>query len=302
MSRGWDKPRDIDSGGAKLSPPGLKLYEMTLCSVVHNLLPMRLTADPRSEMVSQAVFGETVTVLETQGDYALVRTADEYEGWTLTNHFAPTREAQTLQVRTVTDAFAQVLSASTNERLTRLSMGSRVRVVAIEDSDFTRIELPENGSQTAGAGILSTAALEWQLTGNRAHWAIIHHCAEELLGTPYLWGGTSAFGIDCSGLVQRIFGMAGILLPRDAYQQAASPLGERTSDTETPDAMDLVFFCGREDPRRRGITHVGVARDEDTFFHASSRSGVAVASFHDPHIKEEYRYMGGLRLPDLLRW
>jgi len=67
----------------------VSLPEATTCTVVHNLLPMRLLSDPRSEMVSQALFGETVIVLEMQGDYSLVRTADNYEGWGLTAHLAP---------------------------------------------------------------------------------------------------------------------------------------------------------------------------------------------------------------------
>ncbi len=60
--------------------------------------------------------------------------------------------------------------------------------------------------------------------------------------------------------------------------------------------MDLVFFRGRVDPRNRGITHVGVARDGESFYHAYGKSGVVLARFDDPEITGEYRYVGGLRL------
>lgn len=264
-------------------------------------MPIQLLSDPRSEMVSQALFGETVTALMAHADYTLVRTADGYEGWALTAHLGPVSTETLLRERTVTDAFAQVFTTRAPDDkaltiLTRLSMGSRVQVLE-SGFEITRIVLPKASALGADIGYVATTCLESLQDVDRTPWQVVHHCANQLLGTPYLWGGTSSFGIDCSGFIQRVFGMAGIRLPRDAYQQAQSPLGERTLDTETPTAMDLAFFLGREDPRQRGITHVGVARDSDHFYHSSSGTGVVLARFDDHQIREEYCYVGGLRLP-----
>jgi cell wall-associated NlpC family hydrolase len=269
-------------------------------------------------MVSQAVFGEIVTVIAADGDYSLIRSADDYEGWALTAHIWPEHSTSATAERVVTervvtervvmDAFAQILAmpdpsvdpnvanyAEVLTTVTRFSMGSRVRVLGNRHG-FTQISLPSTAAFGTEVGLIANRCLGTPQNADCSTWQTVQYCANQLLGTPYLWGGTSAFGIDCSGFVQRVFGASGILLPRDAYQQASSSLGQRTSDTETPAAMDIVFFLGREDPRQRGITHVGVARDSNRFYHSSSISGVVIASFDDVRIREEYRYMGGLRL------
>ncbi len=113
------------------------------CTVAYNVVSMRSQSSPGSEIVSQALFGETVTVLEALGDYSLVRTGDDYEGWALAAHLVPMGDAPTQDVRIVTNAFAEILNASSREHITRLSMGSRVSVVDIEDADFVRIGLKQ---------------------------------------------------------------------------------------------------------------------------------------------------------------
>jgi hypothetical protein len=258
---------------------------------------MRAQNDPRSEMVSQALFGETATVLGEVSQYSLIRTEDDYEGWALTEHLAELPFSQELKEYVVSGAFAPVLTSYDpyDIALTKLSMGSRVKVLET-DHDFAHVVIPRAARLGAEVGYVATKYLKDPEIVEAPMWPFIHHCANQLVGTPYLWGGASAFGIDCSGFAQRIFGVAGIRLPRDAYQQALSPLGARTSESETPQYMDIVFFLGKEDPRQRGITHVGVARDSEYFYHASSRSGLVLSRFDDPLIRDEYRYLGGLRL------
>jgi hypothetical protein len=106
--------------------------------------------------------------------------------------------------------------------------------------------------------------------------------AIRFIGTPYLWGGTTPFGFDCSGFVQRIYSLLNVTLPRDAYVQARSPLGGTLGPEQPLRAGDLVFFCGRSDPRRRGITHVGMALDAERFIHAYGRRGVTITRCDDP--------------------
>jgi cell wall-associated NlpC family hydrolase len=87
--------------------------------------------------------------------------------------------------------------------------------------------------------------------------------AEAFLGIPYLWGGTTALGIDCSGFVQQVYRLNGVALPRDADQQAM--LGRRVDEARAGD----LFFFGAE-----SVTHVALATGPNDFIHAPMKGGL----------------------------
>jgi peptidoglycan DL-endopeptidase CwlO len=127
----------------------------------------------------------------------------------------------------------------------------------------------------AGSILARTSKIAQRLTSSALHF----------LGVPYVWGGTTAAGFDCSGFVQHVFAMLGILLPRtaDAQYDAGRPaLGG-------PRAGDLVFF-----DTYGGVSHVGIYLGHGEFVHASSSRGVMVS-----HLSDSYwaaRYVGAKRL------
>lgn len=116
--------------------------------------------------------------------------------------------------------------------------------------------------------------------------ALLARDALRFLGTPYVFGGTSAAGFDCSGFVQHVYAMAGISLPRtaDAQYDVGRPA------VGGPHIGDLVFFETYTD----GVSHVGVYLGHGEFVHASSSHGVMVSHLSDAYWRE--RYVGAKRL------
>ena len=111
--------------------------------------------------------------------------------------------------------------------------------------------------------------------------------AQSLIGTPYVFGGTSSRGIDCSAFVMRVFSLNGIKLPRTADVQYK--MGSHVAHGQEM-AGDLVFFqtyCA-------GASHVGIYLGDGEFIHASSSKGVTVSSLSDPYFKR--RYLGAKRI------
>jgi gamma-D-glutamyl-L-lysine dipeptidyl-peptidase len=107
--------------------------------------------------------------------------------------------------------------------------------------------------------------------------------AKRFVGVPYLWGGASPFGLDCSGFVQMVHKLHGVLLPRDAYLQAQDN-SFRDVKPEVVMAGDLLFFGSAQDAlSERSITHVGIALAGGRFIHSSGGAGVNISEISDPY-------------------
>ena len=212
------------------------------------VMPIRAEARDASEMVTQGLAGEKVERLEAgEKDWVRVRCLwDGYEGWCDEKQLGPHADHE------LHGSFRICESLSCWERngdgaKCWFSMGSNFRVRTDLDGYFLGNQLFQRVDSASGdldAPVDPVAA------------------AERLLGVPYLWGGRSAFGIDCSGLVQLAFGVTGIQLPRDASQQVAT--GQEVALGEARRG-DLAFFAND----KGAIIHVGILLTKTDILHAA---------------------------------
>ena len=179
---------------------------------------MRAEVSEKSEMISQILYGETCEILETEGNFSKIKMDfDAYEGWI--NSSILKKQNAEISKNLVTQTFG-VFDLPEGRNL--LSLGSEV---AFE----TEIFVDKNNIRES-----------------------LVETAKKFINVPYLWGGRSYFGIDCSALVQLVYKIHGIALPRDADKQAE--LGEARDFVEESEPGDLAFF---EDDTGF-ISHVGL--------------------------------------------
>ncbi len=157
--------------------------------------------------------------------------------------------------------------------------GADLAMWGVQGSDTTataRAERAASPMRRLASGII-------QRSTNLA--VVLTQHAMRFLGVPYVFGGTSTGGFDCSGYVQHVFAMLGVRLPRTADAQYDA--GRRIAGGMAPG--DLVFFT----TYTSGVSHVGIYLGNDRFVHASSSRGVAVSSLHERYWSA--RYLGAKR-------
>ena len=215
------------------------------------IVPMRIEAVDQAEMVNQILFGEHFKVLEVRKKWSKVRLAhDSYEGWVCNKQWVEIEEDIYKQldkeVSTITIDILDVISKDHHQPIVIGSiLPSYKSGYALINNEMYKFD----GLTTAGF------TNKEKLVEN----ALMY------LNAPYLWGGRSPLGIDCSGFTQMIYRLQGIDLPRDACQQAE--IGKTLSFVKEAEAGDLVFFDNNEGR----ITHVGIILDNNHIIHASGK-------------------------------
>lgn len=262
--------------GVSLPTPALRNH--VVC-VRASVAEVRRTPSHAAEQVTQVLQGECLEPLLHEDGWLLGRLADGYIGWVRDWH---------LEIR---DPGTACLSGEATARIGwtwatlrpepdaaapacgETLLGTRVCVVGDHDG-WCEIELPGGRRGWLPRGALRPGVADWPTS-----FASIRAQLFQFLGVPYVWGGRSPKGFDCSGLVQFVYGLHGVRLPRDSDQQGACgvPVTE-------PASGDLLFFGESR------ITHVAVALDAQDFLHA--RGEVRINSLHPGRPHHDAALMG----------
>jgi gamma-D-glutamyl-L-lysine dipeptidyl-peptidase len=229
---------------------------MTTVLVTAAIAPLQAQPAASSTQVSQRLAGHRLTILEEKNPWLRVRGDDEYEGWVHRGYVGP--------------ADGHRIAHS------RRSLGCVVR-----DPRGNSRSLPLAALVTDDAVIESGEAIDAAEVPKRFPRepdAIPRSALRFFAGTPYQWGGITPWGADCSGLVQTVFGLHGVALPRDSTQQAevGTPLDVPPATLEP---ADLLFFSDRPDRR---ITHVAISLGGPRIVHlALGRGGYKIEDLSD---------------------
>lgn len=217
------------------------------------VVPVRANPSDRSELVTQILFGEHYSVDSISEDKKWAHVMlefDHYEGWIdLNQHTAITDEyfnhLSNTEFKISTDIISTILY---KKQLIQIIIGS---VLPISSS-----ELFEVNEQFAFNGASKNI-------GDRLGIEFMRQVLNKFMNAPYLWGGKTPFGIDCSGLTQQVFKLCGYRLKRDAHQQYLQ--GQNVANIRDAMPGDLAFFRKKNGP----VSHVGIIMENQQIIHAS---------------------------------
>jgi gamma-D-glutamyl-L-lysine dipeptidyl-peptidase len=235
--------------------------------------PLTAIRSLRSEQVSQAILGTPVHVREQGAHWCRVETPDTYQGWVPRRVLSPSTASGTREALLIRELWAN-LRAGPDSRLPALLtayIGTRLPRAECQGR-WVGLELPGGGTGWVEEHRVSSERPcqgEWVREA-----AAILATAERFLGVPYLWGGGTPVGIDCSGFVQLVFGLHGLALRRDTTEQLTQ--GEE-ADFGALCPADLVFF-GADGTASERVTHVGLMLDGQRFIHARGGQCVQIDS------------------------
>lgn len=268
-----------------------------------------LYADPlQSERVSQAVLGQIVSQTSESQEYLHVETGDLYKGHVRRHALVACGndvlggKQKRKQVRALF-APVRVRPHKRGELITTLVMSSVVAVIG-SHRQYSKVQLPDGAQGYVRTCELArvVSPLTGRLTGCTISGATRRamNIAARLVGTPYLWGGCTPYGIDCSGFVQLCYGMAGLPMLRDAYMQFDDArwqpvaVGSAFADAELA-AGDLVFFGKRTASGETAkVTHVGMILPDGRIIHSAGGYGVVIEERYQHRLCSSY--LGARRL------
>ncbi len=214
--------------------------------------PVRKLASHRSEMSNQLLFGEAVKIIKQKDDtwFKIESLYDGYQGW-LTYHLISLVDEKTATAPGHLLASGMLNTIITNNRTMHIPLGSSLVNFQKNKGIIGNLEYSFKGKTLNPLSIHNKAA---SLVNNALQW----------LNAPYLWGGKTLMGVDCSGFSQTMYKLIGLPIARDAWQQAEQ--GKKVALLSKVRAGDLAFFDDKDE-----IVHVGILLAPDKIIHAAGK-------------------------------
>lgn len=239
-----------------------------------NVSVANLRADPKhsAELATQALLGTPVNVLKNMAGWHLVQTPDNYIAWTnggslelMDENELNSWKAKPKIIYLNTSGYS--MNEAGNQRVSDLVAGN-ILILRDEDKHHWSVIYPDERK----AIVNKNEALELQSWKDQITISdtSISRAAKDLMGVPYLWGGTSTKGVDCSGFTKMVYFLHGMIIPRDASQQVqVGKLIDTEKDFNKLQVGDLLFFGRINEDKSERATHVGLWLGNNQFIHSS---------------------------------
>ncbi|APQ17309.1 C40 family peptidase [Maribacter hydrothermalis] len=271
--------------------PSLDLKGKT--KAVINISAANLRSNPKhsAELATQAILGTEVNVLKNDGDWYLIQTPDDYLAWVDSGGIQLMNEESLLQWTTskkiiYTKTYGHAYNTIDEESIVSDLVAGNILKFLNEENGFYKVEFPDGRK----AFVRKNEAEDYNTWLSNLDFEAdsLIAISKTLIGVPYLWGGTSTKGVDCSGFTKTIYYLNGMVIPRDASQQVhAGKSIDSISDFSKLEKGDLLFF-GRKatETTTEKVVHVGMWIGDNKFIHSSNMVRISSVDKNSPNFDE----------------